>query len=151
MGDAGLRDTHKTRDNSREQHESDDDDPAVSSSPFSSREMILDHRVSELVAEAYQVFDGALPIESTVEQWALVAQESRDAAGEELGEEAFAGYCQLAARTTASSSSVKCPGSRVKYFLGTLERSPQERPPLDRRPSEDADDYFGSAYAYLYR
>jgi hypothetical protein len=34
---------------------------------------------------------------------------------------------------------------------GTLDRMRQERPPLDRRPSEDAHDYFGSAYAYLYR
>jgi hypothetical protein len=93
----------------------------VSSSSFSPREVILDRKVSELVAAAYQVFDGTLPIESTVEQWALVAQESRDAAGE-LGDEAFAGYCQLAARTTAKSDSVKCPGSRVKYFLGTLDR-----------------------------
>jgi hypothetical protein len=124
---------------------------AVSSSSFPPREISLDRKVSELVAEAYQVFDGALPIESTVEQWALVAQESRDAAGEELGQEAFAGYCQLAARTTASSSSVRCPGSRVKCFLGTLDRMLQEWPPLDRRLSLDADDYFGSAYAYLYR
>jgi hypothetical protein len=125
--------------------------PAMSSSSFSPREVILDHRGSELVAEAYQVFDGGLPSQSTVEQWALVAQESRDTAGEELGDEAFAGYCELAARTTAKSVSVKSPGSRVKYFLGTLDRMLQERPPLDRRPSEEADDYFGSAYAYLYR
>ena len=92
--------------------------PAVSSSSFSPREMILDHRVSELVAEAYQVFDGALPIESTVEQWALVAQESRDAAGEELGEEAFAGYCQLAARTTPMPISIVSGGDVFWTYSG---------------------------------
>jgi hypothetical protein len=103
------------------------------------------------VAEAYQVFDGALPAPSAIKQWAAVAQESRDAAGEGMGEEAFAGYCRLAANTAASSCTVKSPGSRVKYFLGTLDTMLHERPPLERRPSEEADDYFGSAYAYLYR
>jgi len=123
----------------------------LSSSPSSSAGVIVDKAVSELVAEAYQVFDGALPAPSTIEQWAVVAQRSRDAAGEEIGEEAFAGYCRLAARTTARSCTVKSPGSRVKYFLGTLDRMLHERPPLERRASEETEDYFGSAYAYLYR
>jgi hypothetical protein len=39
----------------------------------------------------------------------------------------------------------------VKYFLGTLDRMLHERPPLERRASEEAEDYFDSAYAYLYR
>jgi hypothetical protein len=81
----------------------------------------------------------------------LVVQDSRDAAGEEMGEEAFAGYCRLAANTTASSCTVKSHGRRIKYFLGTLNRRLHERPPLERRPCEEADDYLGSAYAYLYR
>ncbi len=113
--------------------------------------MIVDKEVSDLVAEAYQVFDGALPAPSTIQQWAVVAQKSRDAAGEGVGEEGFAGYCRLAARTAARSCTVKSPGSRVKYFLGTLDRMLHERPPLERRASEEAEDYFGSAYAYLYR
>ncbi len=32
---------------------------------------------------------------------------------------------------------MKSPGSRVKYFLGTLDRMLHERPPLDRRASEE--------------
>jgi hypothetical protein len=123
----------------------------LSSSSSSSQEVIVDNRVSDLVAEAYQVFDGALPAPSAIKQWAVVAQKSRDAAGEEMGDEAFAGYCRLAASTTARSCTVKTPGSRVKYFLGTLGRMLHERPPLERRLSEEADDYLGSAYAYLYR
>jgi hypothetical protein len=120
------------------------------SSSSSSQEVIVDNGVRDLVAEAYQVFDGALPAPSTIKQWAVVAQGYRDAAGEEIGEEEFAGYCRLAATTTARSCTVKSPGSRVKYFLGTLDRMLHERPPLERRPSEEADDYLGSAYAHLY-
>jgi hypothetical protein len=75
---------------------------------------------------------------------------SRNADGSEL-HEGIPGYCRLAAKTTASSCTVEAPGGRCQVLPWHLDRMLQERPPLDRKPSEDADDYFGSAYAYLYR
>jgi hypothetical protein len=149
--EGGIPKTPTRLETSRENNTRGTTTTAQGSSSSLSQEIVLDPVFSDLVVEAYQVFDGAQPAPSTIRQWALVAQKSRDHAGQGMEEEAFAGYCRLAAKTVARSCTVKSPGSRVKYFLGTLDRMLRERPPLERRLSEEADDYFGSAYAYLYR
>jgi hypothetical protein len=51
--------------------------------------------------------------------------------------EIFCDYWQPSARATAASCTVRAEGSRVKYFLGTLETMLRERPPLGCRRSED--------------